>query len=111
MKHPFRNVKQQMQVAKEKVDEIVDHIRENKVAYLTGGACFMGGLLLASKSTKVNTTVNVVNFTPSSVPVPKPHPDIPGVYTFDNEEQSKQFLEHHFPLSMARHQKIKAGIR
>jgi len=78
----FKNTRQQLQDVKQKLDSMTSHVKEHKEAYLTGAACFVGGVLLAKKSVRVETNVTVVNL--------------------PNPIDTKQIFEQHYPLSAAR---------
>jgi hypothetical protein len=86
----FKNTRQQLQDVKQKFSDVTTHVKEHKEAYLTGAACFVGGVLLAKKSVRVETNVTVVNL--------------------PNPIDTKQIFEQHYPLSAARTRAIKESL-
>lgn len=90
MRNPIKNARQQFQDVKQRFDGVVDHVKEHKDAYLAGAACFVGGVLLARKSVRVETNVTVVN-------VPSPI-------------DTKKIFEEHYPLSAAQSRAIKERL-
>jgi len=90
MRHPIRKARQQLEGLTQKLEDVTSHIKEHKEAYLAGAACFVGGVLLAKKSVRVETNVTVVNL--------------------PNPIDTKQIFEQHYPLSAARTRALKESL-